>query len=165
MPFNGEDLSKATTVRRQRHYSDIKASAVRRQRLSEGKRMNCKTVTSKHSLFSQSLDALPENLGRRMLQRLSSLKHYMCSVGLKEKSLRWQRQRALWRQKPFNGNGPSLAKALRWPRQGPFDGKGPTVAKARALWRQRPINGKGCNKKTSSFLTITRVLVLIGFYP
>ena len=86
------------------------------------------TVTSKHPLFSQSLDALPDNLGRRMLQRLkrwSSLKHYMCSVGLKEKSLRWQRH--------FEGKDPSMAKprALHWQRT--FTGKGPTVAKARAL--------------------------------
>ena len=49
--------------------------------------MNCTTVTSRHTLFSQPLDlgtagsedvALPDNLGRRMLQRLKrwgSLNH------------------------------------------------------------------------------------------
>ena len=85
--------------------------------------------------------------------------------------------RALWRQRPFDGKGPSIAtckgtsmanaRAL-W-RQ-----KGPSMAKERAFCWQRPFEGKDiskakavrrqnvnctdCNKRTSSLLTISRVL-------
>jgi hypothetical protein len=86
------------------------------------------------------------------------------------------------KEEHFEGKGPSMAKARALWRQRRFDGngKGPSKPKGRALWRQTPFDGKGkckgtllqsynaksalhdCNKKTSSFLTITRVLVRLG---
>jgi hypothetical protein len=63
--------------------------------------------------------ALPESLSQKMLQRLkrwSSLKHYMWSLGMKDKTLQGKGKGAL---KPI---------ALRW--QWPFNGKLPWIANA-----------------------------------
>jgi hypothetical protein len=65
------------------------------------------------------------------LKRSSSLKHYMRSVGLKEKTLRGER--------PLDGNGASMLKVLRWQYglalqcQTRFDRKGPSMANAEAF--------------------------------
>jgi hypothetical protein len=113
-----------------------------------------------------------------MLQRLkwwSSLKHYMRSVGMKEntlqskgkgalkpKDLRWQ-----WR---IDGKGPWMAMTLQWQtplgRKRPWMAKFPSMANTLRRQTQRPSKAKSelyeWNKQTSSFLTITRVLVRLG---
>ena len=77
----------------------------------------------------------------------------------KAKDLRWQK--ALRRQKPLA----TIANAIR--RETPFDDKRPSMTNALRWQKQRPSKGKSelydCNKQTSSFITITRILHWYGW--
>ena len=112
-----------------------------------------------------------------------SLKHYMWSLGFKEKPLRWQRQGTLKVKGVSMAKARALqkAKALRWQiAEGTwkaktktfrtrrlFEGKNLMKIKAEAVRRQigcpkAKCELYDCNKQTFSFLTITRVLLRLG---